>query len=265
MIFIINISSAYHIQNKNEFNTYAKEFGKLIQKLLEIKKIRVNLFDDKEIDNVEIAGYIGLKNAIRHLGDRDTQEMYNLIFSQILSLPLHSSTLIKDAIYSFDKNQQQIIYSKTLKNFATSRFLHVDDIHNYFAGLLNFRNAFLATNIKMPVYENGVYSSGCDLICYDNIDDVNNILYIPSLSDYKPRDEQTILDKFTLFEKTNLINHARTVYMHTSTHDYWCVDNMHDTKPHFEVFNSNKKHKGEACIYTGMIYTPKPDPKKYLN
>lgn len=61
------------------------------------------------------------------------------------------------------------------------------------------------------------------------------------------------------FQKTNYIVKGAAVYIHHQTRNYWYIDTLH--KNHFEVFNAQKKHLGEATL-TGEMIPDSADPNK---
>lgn len=69
------------------------------------------------------------------------------------------------------------------------------------------------------------------------------------------------LDNGTIFKRTAYQFQGQTIYQEIRTKHYWYLDNFH--KYHYEVFDSNKKHIGEANT-EGHIDTSKCDKSKRL-
>jgi len=61
-----------------------------------------------------------------------------------------------------------------------------------------------------------------------------------------PLNRETILADRGRFERTNLRNQGKVVYLERKTNYFFAIDNSHGT--HFEVFNANKQHIGTADL-----------------
>jgi hypothetical protein len=79
-----------------------------------------------------------------------------------------------------------------------------------------------------------------------------------------PLDEETVLRDRGRFQRTNLRNQERLVYLDRRTGHYFCVDNLHRHGAHLEVFNANGDHIGEADL-NGAVDLSKADRAKNLN
>lgn len=92
-------------------------------------------------------------------------------------------------------------------------------------------------------------------------------LKFPTYSDnstYTPRDQQTILNDKKRFKKTSIIFQGRNIYCEYSTGHYWYIDNFHPGQSaHFEVFDKQRKHIGEADL-EGNIDKTKCDKTKRI-
>lgn len=76
-----------------------------------------------------------------------------------------------------------------------------------------------------------------------------------------------IPDEFSLsdesrFVKTHYVMQGQSVYMETATRRYWYLDNLH--KDHYEVFDYNGTHLGEADA-DGSVDFSRGDSKKKLD
>jgi hypothetical protein len=71
----------------------------------------------------------------------------------------------------------------------------------------------------------------------------------------------SLLDK-TRFAKTNYIQQGKVVYQEIQTSQYWYLDNRH--KNHYEVFDSDGRHLGEADIH-GNLNTDKAKDGRTLD
>jgi hypothetical protein len=73
----------------------------------------------------------------------------------------------------------------------------------------------------------------------------------------------TLLENEYLFAKTNKPHQqGQPVYQERKTNHYWYLDNIH--KNHYEVFDSNGKHLGEANL-NGVLNYNKRDKEKFIN
>lgn len=80
-----------------------------------------------------------------------------------------------------------------------------------------------------------------------------------------PKDEQTILQDKTRFQKTSYRFQERIIYCELSTGKYWYIDNLHYGKAaHLEVFDKSGFHIGEADLQ-GNIDTDRRDKDKTIN
>jgi len=84
-------------------------------------------------------------------------------------------------------------------------------------------------------------------------------------SNMPPRDTQTILIEISRFIRTTLPKQGgRTIYREIQTQFLWYVDNLHfGNAAHFEVFDSNGNHIGEADL-DGILNGMKADNQKKL-
>lgn len=103
---------------------------------------------------------------------------------------------------------------------------------------------------------------------FKNDENIENPIYLACLDsriDFENWLQQTVIDRESylknvlLFEKTNYQVQGKTIYKHKSTNNYWYLDNLHKT--HFEVFNAQKEHLGEADL-EGDLQPDSNDAKK---
>lgn len=77
------------------------------------------------------------------------------------------------------------------------------------------------------------------------------------------QDKETILSNRGRFQRTSRLNKGKVVYLERSTGLYWCLDSFHTHGAHFEVFDANGGHYGEADL-TGKIDTSQRDGNKSI-
>jgi hypothetical protein len=87
--------------------------------------------------------------------------------------------------------------------------------------------------------------------------------YDPS-SGRPPLDSETVLRDKSRFQKTNLRNQGRIVYLDRKMQLYLCVDNLHQHGAHLEVFDSRGDHFAESTL-DGNLDTAKADGTKSLD
>ncbi|MBF0567477.1 MAG: hypothetical protein HQK95_01285 [Nitrospirae bacterium] len=133
------------------------------------------------------------------------------------------------------------------------RKLKKDKLNSF---IINFTYSIFHSCSEILVTKNGADSADIDTV-EDDIG-VNNWLNkcfeinrrtYPQDANRPPTDEETILYNTKRFKRTNLTNQGRMVYIESNTKYYWYLDNMHvGGNAHFEVFNFNRCHIGEADL-----------------
>jgi hypothetical protein len=125
--------------------------------------------------------------------------------------------------------------------------------------LLNFIESGYAGLSFLPVFKEEIDKGEPIIVdCIENVADFNKWLAtLPS-----KRNDAFLTGNPTRFQRTSTIVKGATVYLELATDYRWYIDTFHDTAPHFEVFNAQKEHLGEADIHTGIIDSSKKDAKK---
>ena len=119
--------------------------------------------------------------------------------------------------------------------------------------LLNFINSSFRNATNTKITKNEAISNSID--CVDSIENIK--LWVE-----KNCIETPIVENTDRFEKTTKLVKGAPVYKELLTGYYWYLDTLH--KSHYEVFNSQKEHLGEADL-DGNLDTSKQDKSKNGN
>ncbi len=125
--------------------------------------------------------------------------------------------------------------------------------------LLNFIESNYAGLSFLPIFKEEMDKGEPIIVdCIENAADFNKWLAILPVK----RNDAFLTENPTRFQRTATIVKGATVYLEIATGYRWYIDTFHDTTPHFEVFDAQKIHIGEADTQTGIIDTGKKDKRK---
>lgn len=116
--------------------------------------------------------------------------------------------------------------------------------------LLNFKNSSFSGETETKITKNDEVTKKID--CVDSLEEVN--IWIENNCVIKP-----IVENTNKFERTSKTVKGATVYKEKETDYYWYLDTLHNN--HYEVFNSQKEHLGEADL-EGNLDIGKKDSSK---
>ena len=116
--------------------------------------------------------------------------------------------------------------------------------------LLNFHNSSFSGKSHTNIIKNNIVSNNID--CIDSISEIAS--WIEEKCPSTP-----IVEDSSRFERTSKTFNGATIYKEKNSRRYWYLDTLH--KNHYEVFNAQKEHLGEADL-EGNIDISKKDSSK---
>ncbi len=186
-------------------------------------------------------------SSVEKIRDRDVRTF----FKDVVYNKANPKNWLDEQVHSNDDNY----YCETLKSNITGQTLaeiserKIRDTHKKFL-LLNFNKSSFANLSHTVVTKNK--NDKIDISCVDTIENtekwiVDNCIVIP------------IIENTKRFERTSKQVKGATIYKEKETSYYWYLDTLH--RNHYEVFNAQKEHLGEADL-EGNIDTSKKDSSK---
>lgn len=281
-IFINEVSLEGQFMTEAEFRDAIKVFNSIFE--LINQKIKNKDFY-KEDSNI-YANYEAIKGStfnasLNQLKDKSLKIAFmNIVFNK--SNPkewrkekLHSSEDLFDCL-TID-NDYKNVCDTSLAEVAERKIQNENKAYllvNFINSSFKITHPYIINCCLITVIKNNVEDNQ---ICIDGVDSklaleywLENKLNLSSL-EYSldvtepPRDEQTILQDNTRFQKTSRKYDGRCIYCELPTGMYWYVDNLHYGKAaHLEVFDKRGCHLGEADLQ-GNVDTSKKDKNKTIN
>jgi hypothetical protein len=234
-----------------------KQFIRLID-LLEAIQIKKNIYITPAIFLMKAVSGAHLNSTLKKISGLEMLFTYNVIKKAVQWPEIQQQE--NSAKYSY----KIIDYSgSTIAEHAERKL----QLKAYKSLLLNFSNSSFDSPI-IQILKNSTESISLDSLC----DEEGVLIWLSKNGYYDndsivvPRDNQTILQDISLFEKTSFTNHRRTLYRRKNFRQLWVVDNLHTGKnAHLEVFDEvTKRHLGESPINQISIDEEKKDSTKRI-
>lgn len=139
-------------------------------------------------------------------------------------------------------------------------------------GLEHLVSRFLVEGTKFVIVDNCQHS-GQQLVLFQDAPHLKNFpqhfVKVPCFCNFQDLIDYAIsenifpfaLENNTDFQKTNRQFQGKTIYKEKKNNRYWYLDNLH--KNHYEVFDCNGRHIGEADL-EGNLDTSKKDNNKKI-
>jgi hypothetical protein len=269
-IFINELSLEGQYQTIEEFEQSVLIFNSLIQYIRE--KIRNNPIFYLDQDRIMLyfaIDKVQFEKSLNNLKDKAIKMAFkNIVYNK--NNPKDWRKEQRHSPQDEFKYVQQNVTDTSLAEVAERKLQNENSIYL----VINFQNSSFNdshTTIQSYSLISVVKNKNIE-IEIDGLDNQESLhhwisLKFPSYSNnstYTPRDHQTILHNKERFRKSSKIFQGRNIYVEKDTGHYWYIDNRHPRQSaHFEVFDTQRKHIGEANL-DGDIDISKRDPNKKL-
>lgn len=199
-----------------------------------------------------------------------------------------AETLIGGSYLSECRSQLQIIFGNNTRNVSTTALRKNDCVYVHWnissvyenakaiiaeateakhnegtdkTVVINIAEAYINNREEIHVVKDALHLN--DLPILVSIPSVNNEIEFSQWVTTLGTPDFSLTDK-TRFERTNQKHVKQRIYKEITTGNYWYYDFFHDTnKKHFEVFNAQGVHLGEANT-DGTLNTEKADNQKRI-
>jgi hypothetical protein len=122
--------------------------------------------------------------------------------------------------------------------------------------IVNFANSFYKNCKEIDIFKNDEkYENPIKISCIEQAKDFE-IKLANQVIDY-----EAFIKNTSLFKKLGFQVQGKSIYQRLENGQYWYLDNLHKTSRHFEVFDKNQTHLGEADLQ-GNINFSKRDKDK---
>ncbi len=246
-VFINELSLQEQYNNIEEFSQAVLIFTKIVSNLNGSSCKYVFFKKGDFYWNRKAISQTNFSSSIGKIGNRDLRTF----FKDVVYNKANPKNWLDGHIHSYDDN----FYSVTLDSNVTGQTLaeiserKMRDMYKKFL-LLNFNKSSFADLSHTMVIKNE--ADTIDISCVDTIKKTEkwieeNCITIP------------IVENTERFERTSKQVKGATVYKEKSTGYYWYLDTLH--RNHYEVFNEQKEHLGEADL-EGNLDRSKKDSSK---
>lgn len=246
-VFINELSLQGQYINIKEFSDSVIEFTKIVSKLY-YAKCKKKFFKK--------GNFYSYKKAIK---DEDFRKSINNIkdkfisnsFKRIVFDKNNPINWLTEQIHSnndtfISETLDCTVTGQTLAEVSERKIKHLEKKYL----LLNFQNSSFSEITNTKITKNDKVSNNID--CVDSVKSVTDWIENNCIV-------KLIVKDSSRFQKTSKNIHGATVFKELDTDYFWYLDTLHNN--HYEVFNSQKEHIGEADL-RGNIDTNKQDKSK---
>ncbi len=150
-----------------------------------------------------------------------------------------------DNDYFYCNILQDVITDTTLAEVA-ERNLQLDKENI----VVNFINSVYQNCKEVDVFKNDEkYIKPIKIYCIENIKAFEEKIFEQAI------DYEAFIKNTSLFKKLNFQVQGKSIYQRLENGQYWYLDNLHKTSRHFEVFDKNQTHLGEADLEGNIDYS----------
>lgn len=254
-IFINECSLQGQFQTIENFEQSVKEFISVFNLINQNNQLNKELYKNEIFMGYEAIKNTPFQKSLNQLKDKSLKTAFtNLIFSKLNPIDWRSQKLHKE-----NDNYDLVTPSQSVTNTSvaeiTERKLQKSEIAFLLVNFLysEFTNEHSTFSLCQLITVVKNKTEGVNLDCLDN-----KAAFEQWVQD--KLDSRNFLEKNTdKFKRTSFIYDGATVYVETDTGNYWYLDNLH--KNHFEVFNKQGEHLGEADL-DGRLNQEKKDAGK---
>ncbi len=281
-IFINEVSLEGQYITEVEFREAIKIFNSIFELIYQkVKHTRLYTEDSHIYANYEAIKGSSFQASLNQLKDKSLKQAFvNIVFNKLnpkqwRTEQLHSLEDLFDLL-TINNDYKDVrstslaeVAERKLQNYQKEYLLINFADSSFKITHPNIKNCCFITIVKNNDEVHKIFIDGIDskfsLECW--LEDKLNLSKLEySIHTIEPpRDEQTILQDNTRFQKTSLKWQGRYIYYELTTGRYWYVDNLHFGKAsHLEVFDKKGFHLGEADLQ-GKIDTDKKDKNKTID